>query len=534
MSRRASTDVRRRTAPAVKPATTVKKAKVKPSPAGRPNSKQRSTGRFNRVLAMLRRAPTAAWVCAFVAFINAASWSLIMPPFQIPDEQDHFAYVQQLAENGTLPKQLTKTEYSFEEIFALQDLNYYSIRRYPQGHTISSRAQEQRLQHDLASPLPRRGNRGAGVATSQPPLYYALQTIPYELGSGGTILDRLELMRLLSALMGAMTALFAFMFVREVLPGVRWAWTVGGLGVALAPLLGYMSGGVNSEVLLYSVSAALLYCFARAFRRGLTPKLGVAMGIATILGFVTKLNFIGLVPGIVLGLLFLIVREARKSRRTALLGFAGSVGIPAVPVFAFILINRLLGRSSFGFTSRAISNTLQRGGFLHEASYIWQLYFPRLPGMANDFTGIFPTRIIWFNGLIGLYGWFDTTFPSWVYTVAIVPASLIAALCIRALIANRSTLRQRLPELMTYLAMCAGLMILVGATSYVYFIGKNSGGSPEPRYLVPLLALWGVVLALAARGAGRRWGPTAGVLIVVVCLAHDIFSQLLVISRYYG
>jgi hypothetical protein len=42
------------------------------------------------------------------------------------------------------------------------------------------------------------------------------------------------------------------------------------------------------------------------------------------------------------------------------------------------------------------------------------------------------------------------------------------------------------------------------------------------------------VLALAARGAGRRWGPVVGALIVVAILAHDIFSQLLVVSRFYS
>jgi hypothetical protein len=51
---------------------------------------------------------------------------------------------------------------------------------------------------------------------------------------------------------------------------------------------------------------------------------------------------------------------------------------------------------------------------------------------------------------------------------------------------------------------------------------------------MPLLPLAAVVLALAARGAGKRWGPAVGVLIVLLFLAQNIFSQLLVVSRYYG
>ncbi len=123
---------------------------------------------------------------------------------------------------------------------------------HPENHAISSRPQQRHLQQ---RPRPAPGappGRGRWVAHSEPPLYYALQTIPYALGSSGTLLDRLELMRLLRALMAGFTALFAFLFVREALPGVAWAWTVGGLGVALAPLLGFMSGAVNPDAMLFA------------------------------------------------------------------------------------------------------------------------------------------------------------------------------------------------------------------------------------------------------------------------------------------
>ena len=105
----------------------------------------------------------------------------------------------------------------------------------------------------------RASGTGAGVAAPQPPLYYALETIPYYLGSGGTLLDQLALMRLLSALLAGLTALFAFLFLREALPAVPWAWTVGGLCTALAPLVGFISGAVNPDAMLCAVSAALFY-----------------------------------------------------------------------------------------------------------------------------------------------------------------------------------------------------------------------------------------------------------------------------------
>ncbi len=45
------------------------------------------------------------------------------------------------------------------------------------------------------------------------------------------------------------------------------AWLAGGLSIAFAPLLGFMSGAVNPDSLLFAVSAALFWSIARAFRR---------------------------------------------------------------------------------------------------------------------------------------------------------------------------------------------------------------------------------------------------------------------------
>ncbi len=450
-------------------------------------------------------------------------------PFESPDEPAHFAYVQHLAETGSLPSSNAE-EFTPAEGMALEDLHLEQVSLNPQIGTISTPAEQRKLERDLARGYPRTGNSNAGVATAEPPLYYALQTIPYSLASSGTVLDRLALMRLLSALMGGLTALFVFLFLREALPGEPWAWTVGGVGVAVMPLLGFMSGVVNPDALLFAISAALFYCLARGFRRGLTPRLAIALGAVIAIGFMTKLNFIGLLPGAILGLLVLCLREARTSRHAAyrLLALAG--GVAASPIVLYILINLLSGRAGFGSVGNGIA-LIGKHSIVAEASYIWQFYFPRLPGMHPYFGGLLTTRAFWFDGLVGLYGWVDTTFPSWVYNAALVPAALIAVLATRTLVVHRRSLHSRLSEVAVYITMSLGVLIVVGANDY---LDGNPGEYREPRYLLPMLALWGLALTLAARGAGRRWGPAVGAAIVVLLIAHNLFSQLLVISRFYG
>ena len=481
---------------------------------------------------LLRGIPRAAWLCALVAFLNAACWSLLTPPFEVTDEPDHFAYVKQLAETSSLPTSSSE-QLSSEEMYVLEGLHNFQIRQQPQTRTIAMAREQNELERVLAyvAKLPKTGSPAAGLATLQPPLYYALEAVPYALASSGSALDRLMPMRLFSALFAGFTALFVFLFLRESLPGEPWAWTVGGLAVAFAPLLAFMSGAVNPDSLLFAVSAALFWALARAFRRGLGLADACTIGGLVAVGFLTKVNFIGLAPGALFGLLVLSVRAARVSGRSAYRLLALGAAIAFSPVVVYAAANALSGHHVLGIISLAVHDS--HASILSQLDYTWQLYLPRIPGTTDYFPGLFTTRQLWFDGYVGLYGWLDTPFPGWVDTLALIPAAAIALLCGRSLLVGRAALRSRAGELLVYAVMAVGLLVLIGADSFTAFPATDAEFA-QARYLLPLLALFAAVIALAARGAGRRWGPAVGALIVVLFLAHDVFSQLQLIARYYG
>ena len=427
--------------------------------------------------------------------------------------------------------------FSQEELTAMRDLGQTEVQWHPEVKTIFSPAAQLRLQEDLALPLARVG-AGAGSAAPEPPLYYALATVPYYLGAGGTLLDQLLLMRLLGALTAGLTALFTFLFVRESLPGVQWAWVVGGLAAALEPLLAATSGAVTPDALLYAVCAAIFYSLARAFRCGLSLGLAVAIGIEVAIGTMTKLNFVGLVPGVMTGLVILAVRARRRAdtparANLALAWLAVAMAIALSPVCVVVLRELAEHRPVLGILPGTIRAAVGRESLVGGLVYVWELYLPRLPGMFNYFPGLSTTRQLWFDRTVGLYGWVDTSFPVWVCGLALVPAGLIALLALRALASRRAALRARLPELLVYLAIGVGTAVLLGETSHINRLSEGAGYA-QPRYLLPLLPVACAWVALAARGAGRRWGPIAGALIVVLVLAQNIFSQLLVVARFYG
>jgi hypothetical protein len=480
----------------------------------------------------LRAVPAAGWTCAVVACLSAVCWSFITPPFQLPDEPAHFAYVQQLAEAHSLPTS-GGGGFSAAEAAAMLALHHTEVRGHPERHAISTVAEQRELIGILNRPLARRGT-GVGVSSTEPPLYYTLETVPYWLASSGNLLDQLELMRLLSALFGGLTALFVYLFVREALPRAPWAWIVGGLAAALSPLLGFASGGVTPDAMLFTVSAAIFYCLARGFRRGLSLPLAVAIGVMTAIGFLTKLNFLGLAPGLFVGMVVLARRSAASSGGAAYRRLGLAVAIAVSPAALYVLVNLLSGKPTLGLLSNGLHTIHQRGSFVDEASYVWQFFLPRLPGMINYFPGISTTREIWFDRMVGLYGWFDVSFPAWVMSLALIPAALVGALFLRALVASRGVLRGRGSELLVYALMGLGVLVLIGSDSFLGLGEKAAGGYSEPRYLLPMLPLLGGALALSARGAGRRFGPAVGTLIVLLILGQDLFSQLQLIARFYG
>jgi 4-amino-4-deoxy-L-arabinose transferase-like glycosyltransferase len=489
-----------------------------------------------RVASTLRGVPLAAWLCALVACLNAIGWSFITPPFQVPDEHAHFAYVERLARTGHLPTSGAQ-EFPLDEQVTLQDLEVARVSLQPNHHPIGSVAKQRTLEHEVAlatglSPAP--GDGPAGAAAAEPPLYYAIEAIPYDVGASGGVLDQIALMRLLSALMAGVTALFAFMFLRETLPRAPGTWAVGGLAVAFMPALGFISGAVNPDSMLCAVSAAVFYCLARAFRRGLTPRGAIAIGAVTAIGCLTKLNFLGLLPGVGLGLVLLAKRaSAAVGPRAALRMLAMGAGIALSPACVYVAINLLKHHHALGLGSSVVTFTVSHRSIVSELSYIWQLYLPRLPGMHTDFADISPLRDLWFNGLVGEYGFEDTFFPRWVENLALIPAACIAFLAAREIFVHRFAVPRRVGELTVYLTMAVGLMALIGASSFLSYPAE-AAGFPEPRYLLPLLPLFAAVLALAVRGAGRRWQAAAGALIVTLFIGHDLFSQLQVVARYYG
>jgi 4-amino-4-deoxy-L-arabinose transferase-like glycosyltransferase len=491
----------------------------------------------------MSRLPTAAWACVAVALLNGIAWGLIIPLFQTPDEAGHFAYVQRVAETGKPPTgKLEVQHFSQEQRRLLDALRWKAVVRRKDVRVPGTASFHKRVERDVSTAANRVSRGGYTVDTNNPPLYYYAAAGVYHLSPWTSLPDRVHALRLLSTLLAAATVLFTFLFLRELLPSTPWAWTVGALAVAFQPMFGFTASGVTPDTVLCATSAGTFYALALAFRRGLTPRRGLAIGSFASIGILAKYNMLGLAPGIAVGLLALVISAGRERRREALGGVLAAVAVVVVPLAIYALLNSTVWDRGLYFGSGGVqgptgipvpgSAETTSANFGDAFNYMWQFYLPRLPSM-HPFFPQYELRQIWFNGFIGQFGWLDYGFAQWVYNLALAIAVGILALAARELISVRGAIRSRIGELITYLTLIAGLLILIGGTSYIARLG-GAVGYEQPRYLFPLLALYGALIAIAARGAGKRYGPAVGVLLVCLGVAHSAAAMLLTLSRYYG
>jgi 4-amino-4-deoxy-L-arabinose transferase-like glycosyltransferase len=507
-----------------------------PAPARGAQGSRARPGRALR--GAIATVPRAAWICALVMLANALAWSLIVPPFEVPDENAHYAYVQQVAERATVPRNvLPEGMLSPAEDQMLGAVLFYQVVGESQSPAPMSELQQQAVEKAEHEHLSTLGSGDALSATNNPPLYYMLEAVPYKLGSSGSVLDRLALMRVLSALMGAATVLLIYLFLMELLPARRWAWTAGALVAAFQPLFGFMSGGVNSDNLLYLTATGVLWSLARMFRRGLTPANGALIGGFLGAGLVTKFTMLGLIPAVALALLLGLRRAWSQDRARALVGAGWAVGIVAAPVLLYVAVNHLVWKrgaipGGVGSVSAA-PGAVMTFDFRQELSHIWQLFLPPV-GMRHQFSYL-PLWKTWFKGFFGRFGWLDYKFPYHFYLVALAVTIVVALAAIAEMVRCRVALSRRWTELAIYALMLVGLCVEIGVQSYREMIQTAGFGQFEQaRYLLPLIGLYAAIAALAVRFGGRRWGPACGALLVVLAIGHDLYAQLITISRFYS
>ncbi|MFZ4814313.1 MAG: glycosyltransferase family 39 protein [Phototrophicaceae bacterium] len=163
--------------------------------------------------------------------VVAVLYAVITPVWQAPDEPAHYNYVASLVENGCCP------------VIAAGDwdsaaLNQLTSNKFPP---------------ELNSLIPR-----IEYEDHQPPLYYALATLPYVLANG-----ELVAVRLFSVLLGAGIVFLAYAIGRMIAPARPTVALTAAALMAYVPQHVGMLGTANNDALAWLLAALALYGIGR-------------------------------------------------------------------------------------------------------------------------------------------------------------------------------------------------------------------------------------------------------------------------------
>lgn len=489
------------------------------------------------------RVPRPLLIVLALAFVCGSAWAYVSPAFLAPDEDVHFAYVQTLAERQRLPGGIEGKSVASDQLRAINASNTPTTVFFPYANPEWSGAAYERWRREQRD-LPRDDGGGSNAATSYPPAYYAYETLPYLAASGGDSFTRLYAARLGSLvwLLVSTTAAWLLcgeLFGRRRVPQVTAAATVG-----LWPVMDFISGSVNPDAMLYAVWSVIFWRAAVIAHRGLTPLRGLTFGLLLGLAMLVKVTTLVLVPPAALFVAWAAwTAWRRRGRLATAVASAGAWAVAfAVPTIGWLAATRSSGRSAYAQAEQVGAST---GFDVREfASYLWQFYLPKLPFMQEidhhySVVSDLPVLNTWVGMSWGSFGWASVWFPEPLYLIAFVVTGALVVLALTGGVRRwRARAARPLPAgrigLLLFLAAAAGATVAgLHWTDYRFYV-EGDGPFAQGRYLFPLVALAGIVVAAALDALPRRARLPATAAWLGLLVALQVASLALVGARFYA
>jgi hypothetical protein len=431
--------------------------------------------------------------------LAGVAWVFAVPPWQVPDEDAHFAYVQTIAELGRRPsddgRPIREGQKSSEQDFAERASgflrSYQRLEAHPEWTARVERAWR------AAPERSREDGGGANAAENNLPAYYLYAVLPYLAASSGDVLDRLYAIRLFMVPLLLLFAASAWLLAGEVLGRDRHAQLLAAAIAGLAPMVTFIGSAVTPDALLLPIWGLWFWLAARALGRVTGRDLALLVAL-TVAAVCVKPASLALLPGLVWVCAAFFWRRSGRSPprpRTIALGAAATlVGGALVAVVVAAGTPRQL------------------------AAYLWQFYSPLDSGGYTQLPQ-WPLRDVWLESSTSAFGWLEVRFPWPVYALI---ALLLAALLIAVLPRLRAT-AIAVAFVLPALALVAGLHL----TELDMILGEGRAFT-QGRYLLPLLPL----LALAVAAVVRR-AAFAGALLGGLA-AWQLASLAIVMARFHA
>jgi len=506
-------------------------AAQRPEPATRSGRASVSASRWTR---RLRATPRPLAVLLATAAVLSLAWALVLPPFQGPDESEHFAYVQHLAETGRAPSPTTfggAGSHSTEQTRAMDTLGLRLLMGTATARPSWSEADQapwRAFERSLPDAARKDGN-GLNPIGKNPPLYYAYEAVAYRISPSSTLWGRLLATRIASILLFLTTVALTWAAASELTRRV-WARTLATGLVALQPQLVSLSAIVNADNLLVTVWTAFLALSIRTLKRGPNARRVVGLCALTAASALTHGRGIAILPALAI-VLAAACWHHRPALRSTLRWLGAGLALIGVSLLAFRLFTAGNGSTLYG----GQTNYIHHGGFKPKelASLVWQFYLPPLPSMQPPIGPAYGYRQMYIETFFGAFGWLEVRYPQRVYAAIQLDAACGLVALYTAVVVRRRELWAQRHVAVGVLAITLSLIALLHLVSYLALLG-----SPDPlivgRYLLPLVGVFALATTFVATSLPRKLGPLFAALLLGSAVALQLGGLGMVLLRFYA
>lgn len=343
-----------------------------------------------------------------IMLLKGILWSLALPLWQGPDEEDHYNVIQYIGELGRLPD--AADTYLIDEIALSRQLADVGRLPYaPEQRQVFSNTPVGPGEEALAGlPPETRSSFELGMVgklNKATPIYYMIASLPYHLFADQDLLVRVQSQRLFSLFMSAGIVVVAYLIARQLFPHRPAMRLTVPILVAFHPMISQMTAVVTVDGFYFLLYSLLILLSILIFRDGLDWKLGLVMGIVFALGFLTKPTINGYAPLIGLLVLYDFWRGDAQRRKQTILGALVTGVVILIPSLWWMQRSLRISNELFYF------NPVTEGHrIIQNPTYDYTVLAHLFDYYQSVLGGIFVT---WW----GHFGWIDTALPPWIYNL---------------------------------------------------------------------------------------------------------------------
>ncbi len=420
----------------------------------------------------------------FALFLLSFSWLSIIPMWHTPDEQAHFSQVAYLVEMGRNPGGgvLDTTE----EIYVSEQL--LGTVRDKVGNNKFTFHPEYKIEYTDSlvgkyeasiSALTSTNAKNTFVhqeATRYPPAYYIPATWIYQYLYNQDIFTRVFAIRIWSLLLFILNICVVYKLGELLFPKDKLLALTIAILVGFQPMMVFSNIGVTSDSLANLLFSSFLYLCLKLILSRINIKNLTLLLITSFAVINTKIQFIIILPALLLLILFLLVRDFKKQQRINL------IGIFILVFFLAILYLYITRFGPFIFTLESITK-FNIGSFI---KFTWEY------SLSHTYREVLP----WYWGV---YDWLGATYPRIVYRIinGITMVSLIGFIIWFISILRRRLWRNKNIQGIFFL-IGISLFYFIAIVVYDWLSWFQSGFQlgVQGRYFFPLISIHMIIIML--------------------------------------